>query len=63
MIQIGHHMIPCRKCRAAFGDDCTVTRSEVKDAPIVAISVGRTRNNPHKIRVRDARRVSELLDL
>jgi hypothetical protein len=59
-ILIGELMPPCRKCKAAPGESCTKTESEARGP--IKLSVGELRNNPHKIRMRDAERMSELLD-
>lgn len=58
-MQIGETMIPCRTCKAAHGENCVVTEREDK-APL-RLSIGGYRD-PHKKRINDAKKVSELLD-
>lgn len=61
MIELGATMPPCRRCKAPPGEDCRITRKEARGP--FKIDIGAQRDRPHKVRVRDAKRMSELLDL
>lgn len=52
-IQIGETMIPCRTCGAEPGEDChgSNLKGETIRAP-----------RPHKRRIKDAKKVSDLID-
>lgn len=50
-IRIGPEMIPCRRCKARPGESCE--RVDGKDRF----------SHVHKVRVRDAEKTSDLLDL